>query len=63
MVDNVSTAPHTFTEGEDGEEAADARVNEEIAVGATVEVRFPGPGDYNVTCLFHPSMNMVVHVE
>ncbi|HKO33708.1 MAG TPA: plastocyanin/azurin family copper-binding protein [Candidatus Limnocylindria bacterium] len=60
---NNSSAPHTFTEGENGGEADNARVNEDIAVGATVEVSFPEPGDYNVTCLFHSAMNMVVHVE
>ena len=60
---NNSSAPHTFTEGENGNAAADARVDEQIAVGASVPVSFPEPGDYNVTCLFHPSMNMVVHVE
>ena len=60
---NSSSAPHTFTEGEDGGAADNARVDEQIAAGATVRVSFPEPGDYNVTCLFHPSMNMVVHVE
>ena len=60
---NNSSAPHTFTEGENGGEADNARVNEDIAVGASVEVTFPEPGDYNVTCLFHSAMNMVVHVE
>jgi plastocyanin len=60
---NNSSAPHTFTEGENGNAAADARVDEQIAVGASVPVTFPEPGDYNVTCLFHSAMNMVVHVE
>ena len=60
---NNSSAPHTFTEGENGGEADNARVTEDIKVGETVEVSFPEPGDYNVTCLFHPPMNMVVHVE
>ena len=60
---NDSGAPHTFTEGENGGAAADARVDEQIAAGETVQVSFPEPGDYNVTCLFHSSMNMVVHVE
>ena len=60
---NNSSSPHTFTEGENGGEADNARVNEDIAAGASVQVSFPEPGDYNVTCLFHPSMNMVVHVE
>jgi plastocyanin len=60
---NNSSAPHTFTEGENGNAASDARVDEQIAVGASVPVSFPEPGDYNVTCLFHSAMNMVVHVE
>lgn len=60
---NNSSAPHTFTEGENGNAAADARVDEQIAVGASVPITFPEPGDYNVTCLFHSAMNMVVHVE
>jgi plastocyanin len=62
-VTNASTFPHTFTEGEDGVEADNARVNESIAGGESVQVTFPEPGDYNVTCLVHPGMNMVVHVE
>ena len=62
-VTNASTFPHTFTEGVDGAEADNSRVNESIAAGESVEVTFPEPGDYNVTCLVHPGMNMVVHVE
>ncbi|HEX5578052.1 MAG TPA: plastocyanin/azurin family copper-binding protein [Candidatus Limnocylindria bacterium] len=60
---NNSGAPHTFTEGQNGNAAADARVDEQIAVGASVPITFPEPGDYDVTCLFHSTMNMVVHVE
>jgi plastocyanin len=60
---NNSSAAHTFTEGTNGGEADNARVNEQIATGATVQVSFPEPGDYDVTCLFHSPMNMVVHVE
>lgn len=60
---NNAAFPHTFTEGENGGEADNARVNEQIPVGETVPVSFPEPGDYHITCLFHPAMNMVVHVE
>jgi plastocyanin len=60
---NDSGSDHTFTEGQNGEEAADASVNEQIAAGASATVVFDEPGDYDVTCLFHSSMNMVVHVE
>jgi plastocyanin len=62
-VANNSGASHTFTEGENGGAAPDARVDETIAADASVTIDFPEPGDYNVTCLFHSSMNMVVHVE
>jgi plastocyanin len=60
---NDSSVSHTFTEGENGVAAEDARVDEQVVVDATVQVEFPEPGDYNITCEFHSSMNMVVHVE
>jgi plastocyanin len=60
---NDSGSTHTFTEGQNGEEAADASVNEQIDTGSSATVVFDEPGDYNVTCLFHAAMNMVVHVE
>jgi plastocyanin len=60
---NVSSFPHTFTEGENGVKAADARVNEQVPPGGQTLVDFPEPGDYNITCTIHAAMNMVVHVE
>jgi plastocyanin len=60
---NDSSFPHTVTEGENGGAAADARVDEQVAAGETIQVSFPEAGDYNITCLFHSGMNMVVHVE
>jgi plastocyanin len=60
---NESGSNHTVTEGQNGEEAADATVNEQINAGSSATVVFDEPGDYNVTCLFHAVMNMVVHVE
>jgi plastocyanin len=60
---NDSSSNHTFTEGQDGEAAADATVNEEVDAGSSATVVFDKPGDYHVTCLFHSAMNMVVHVE
>jgi plastocyanin len=60
---NESSSDHTFTEGQDGEEAANSAVNEQIPAGGSATVVFDEPGDYNVTCLFHSAMNMVVHVE
>ena len=60
---NDSGIAHTFTEGENGSAADNPRVNEQIEVDASEPITFPEPGDYHVTCLFHGSMNMVVHVE
>ena len=60
---NNSSLPHTVTEGTDGNAADGARFNEDIPAGETVEVTFDEVGDYDVTCLFHGNMNMVVHVE
>jgi len=34
-----------------------------IAGGASAAVTFDAAGDYQITCLIHGSMNMVVHVE
>jgi plastocyanin len=60
---NDSSSDHTFTEGQNGKEATDSVVNQQIEAGETETVVFEEPGDYNVTCLFHSAMNMVVHVE
>jgi plastocyanin len=60
---NDSSSDHTFTEGQNGEKEADASVNEEIDAGDSATVVFDEPGDYDITCLFHSAMNMVVHVE
>lgn len=60
---NDSSLQHTVTEGVDGNEADDARFNELIETGQSVDITFDEPGDYDVTCLFHSNMNMVVHVE
>ena len=60
---NGDSAPHTVTEGTNGNAADDARFDEQVAAGEWVEVTFDEAGDYDVTCLFHGNMNMVVHVE
>ena len=54
---------HTVTEGTGGQAASDACVNESIAGGASVTVTFNEPGDYDITCRIHSSMQTVVHVE
>lgn len=60
---NEDSAAHTVTEGENGDAADGARFDEQIAGGESTDITFDEAGDYNVTCLFHGNMNMVVHVE
>jgi plastocyanin len=60
---NSDSAAHTVTEGSDGVAADDAAVDEEVEAGAEVEVSFDEAGTYQITCLFHPEMNMTVIVE
>jgi plastocyanin len=62
-VSNASSVPHTFTEGENGESVDNPVVNAEIEPGEDEKVTFDEPGDYHVTCRFHPAMNLEVHVE
>jgi len=60
---NEDSAPHTVTEGTNGNAADGASFDEQIAAGESVEITFDEAGDIDVTCLFHSQMNMVVHVE
>lgn len=54
---------HTITEGTSGQAASEACVDEPIAAGASVTVTFNEPGDYDITCKIHSSMQTVVHVQ
>jgi len=60
---NNDSLPHTVTEGTSGQATDGACVNEPIAAGASVTVTFNEPGDYDITCTIHSSMQTVVHVE
>lgn len=60
---NAGSAPHTVTEGTDGAEAEDSSFNEQVGPGDEVEVTFDEAGTFDVTCLFHGTMNMTVVVE
>jgi len=60
---NGGSAPHTATEGTDGVAADDPFFNEQLAPGDEAEVTFDEAGTYEVTCLFHPQMNMTIVVE
>ena len=60
---NADSAAHTVTEGVDGQAAEDPIINEELAGNQATSFIFDEPGTYQITCLFHPSMNMTVVVE
>jgi plastocyanin len=60
---NADSAAHTVTEGTDGEAADGAFINDEIAGNQSTDFTFDEPGTYDITCLFHPTMNMTVTVE
>ena len=62
-VSNASGVPHTFTQGENGQAAANPVVNETIQPGDEVQATFPDKGDFHVTCTIHQVMNLEVHVE
>jgi plastocyanin len=60
---NADAAAHTVTEGTDGTAAADPIIDEELEQGGATSFTFDEPGTYQITCLFHPSMNMTITVE
>lgn len=60
---NPSDFPHTVTNGTGGRPAADAAFDEPLGPGASITITFDEPGTYEVTCKFHPEMQMRVVVE
>jgi plastocyanin len=60
---NEDSLGHTVTEGTGGVAGADACVDEPIAAGTSVVVSFTEPGDYQITCTIHASMQTAIHVE
>ena len=60
---NADSAAHTVTEGVDGTAAPNARFDDELQGNQSTMITFDEPGEYQITCRFHPSMNMTVTVE
>ncbi|HEX2222116.1 MAG TPA: plastocyanin/azurin family copper-binding protein [Candidatus Limnocylindria bacterium] len=60
---NEDSALHSVSEGSDGQVADDAAFDEDVEGGASVEITFDESGTVQVTCKYHPSMNMTVTVE
>lgn len=64
VFENLDSAPHTATHGENGEAAEDAAFDEELPEqGDTAEVTFDEAGEFPTTCTIHPQMNMTITVE
>jgi len=60
---NADSAAHTVTEGTDGTAAEDPIIDEELQQNGSTSFTFDEPVTYQITCLFHPSMNMTITVE
>lgn len=61
---NEDNASHNLAEGENGTEVANPRVQKvSINPGSEGDLTFTAAGDYHITCLIHPQMNMEVHVQ
>jgi plastocyanin len=61
---NQDSVPHNLAEGENGTEVANPRV-QKVSINPLAEgiLTFTAAGDYHITCLIHPQMNMEVHVQ
>jgi plastocyanin len=60
---NADSAPHTVTEGVDGEAAEGPFIDDEVAPNQATRYTFDEPGTFQITCLLHPTMNLTVTVE
>jgi plastocyanin len=60
---NHDSFEHSATEGTGGRAVEDPVVDEDVAVGESATVRFDEPGTYDITCRFHPTMQMTLTVE
>jgi len=61
---NQDQVPHRIAEGQNGTEVASPRITStDVSASQTKVISFTAAGDYQITCLIHPTMNMVVHVQ
>lgn len=60
---NEDSAAHTVTEGTDGAAVDDPIINEELEQDGSTSFTFDEPGTYDITCRFHPSMQLTITVE
>jgi plastocyanin len=60
---NDDDTEHSVTNGTDGTPADNAVFDEDVEAGESVEVTFDEAGTFDVTCRYHPTMQMTVTVE
>jgi plastocyanin len=61
---NKDGVGHLLAEGQNGTEVATPRFQKTaVAPNAQAVITFSAAGDIHVTCLIHPAMNLVVHVQ
>ncbi|MEO8638519.1 MAG: plastocyanin/azurin family copper-binding protein [Chloroflexota bacterium] len=61
---NEDSVAHVLAEGENGVEVDSPRVQKvSVNGGSQGDMQFTVAGDYHITCLVHPTMNMEVHVQ
>jgi plastocyanin len=60
---NADSAAHTVTEGTDGTAVEDPIIDEELEQSGSTSFTFDEPGTYDITCRFHPSMQLTITVE
>jgi plastocyanin len=60
---NDDDAEHSVTNGTDGTPADDPAFDEDVEAGESVEIPFDEAGTFDVTCRYHPDMQMTVTVE
>ena len=60
---NADSAAHTVTEGTEGTAVEDAIIDEELEQNGSTSYTFDEAGTFDITCKFHPSMQLTITVE
>lgn len=60
---NQDEFAHTVTEGTNGARVEDPFVDAQVGPASEVRITFDEAGTFDLTCRFHPDMNMTIVVE
>jgi plastocyanin len=60
---NADSAAHTVTEGTEGTAVEGAIIDEELEQNGSTSYTFDEAGTFDITCRFHPSMQLTITVE